>query len=114
MKRESTGQEKRFVNDMTHKELIPQIHKQLIQFNIKKTNHPIKKWAGDLNKHFFKDNIQMSSWHMKRHSASLIIREMLIKTTMRYHFRTIRIHTTSSLSIHLLMDILVASRPWLL
>ena len=71
------------MNHISDKGLISKIHKGLtIQY--------IKKWTDDLTRYFSEEYIQVASRYMKRCLMLLIIREIQIKTTMRYRLIPVR------------------------
>ena len=82
MKRQPSEWENIIANETTDRRLISKIYKPLMQLNIRKMNSPIKNWAEDLSNRW--------STNMKRCSTSPIIREMQIKTIMRYHLTPVR------------------------
>ena len=61
VKRQPSEWEKIMANETIDKALISKIYKQLIQLNVRKTKNPVKKWEKDLNRHFSKEDIEMTN-----------------------------------------------------
>jgi hypothetical protein len=53
-------------------------------------NTPMKKWAHELNWEFSKEDVKAASKSMKKYSASLLIKEMQIKTTLSFHLTPVK------------------------
>ena len=90
VKRQPSEWEKIIAHETTDKGLIFKITSSSYNSIPEKQTIQSKSGKKDLNRHFFKEDIQMANKHMKRCSTLLIIREMQIKATMRYHLTPVR------------------------
>jgi hypothetical protein len=93
LKRPPTEWEKIFASYTSEKGLMTRIYRELKKLNSPQINDPIKKWTTELNRTFSKEEVQMAKKHMEKCSASVVIREMQIKTTLRFHLTPATIAT---------------------
>jgi hypothetical protein len=93
--------EKIFASYTSDKGLITRIYREIKKLNSPKINEPIKKWAMELNRTFSKEEIQMAKKDMKKCSPSLVIKEMKIKTTLRFHLTPVRIAIIKNTTINM-------------
>jgi hypothetical protein len=91
LKRQHTEWEKIFASYSSDKVLISRIFREL---SPQRTNTPRKKWAHELNREFSKEELQMASKYMKKCSTPLVIKEMQIKATLRFHLTPVRMAIT--------------------
>jgi hypothetical protein len=98
LKRTPTEWKMIFANYTSDKGLITRIYRELKHLNSPKINEPIKKWATELNRPFSKDEVQMAKKHKEKCSSSLAIKEMQIKTTLRFYLTPVRIASIKNIA----------------
>jgi hypothetical protein len=89
-KRPPTDWERIFTYLKSDRGLISNTYKELKKVDSRKSNNPLKRWGSELNKQFSPEEYRMAEKHLKKCSISLIIREMQIKTTLRFHLTPLR------------------------
>jgi hypothetical protein len=68
--------------------------------NSQRINDPMKKWANELSRAFSKEEVQMAKNHMKKYSIFLAIKEMKIKTTLKFHLTLVRMAIVKNTYTH--------------
>jgi hypothetical protein len=82
--------EEKFASYSSDKGLISRIYRELKKLSLQRINTPMKKWSHELRRELSKEEVQMASKYMKECLTSLVIKEMQIKTTLRFHLSTVR------------------------
>jgi hypothetical protein len=85
-----TDWEKNFTNLKSYRELISNIYKEVKKVDSRKPGNPTKILGTELKKEFSTEEYRMAEKHLKKCSTSLTIREMQIKTTLRFHLAPLR------------------------
>jgi len=91
-----TDWEKIFINPTSNSGLISKIYKEPKKLNSRRPNKPISKWSTQLNKEFLTEESQMAEKHLNKYLASLVIRKMQIKITLKFHLTPIRMANTKN------------------
>ena len=85
-----------FAKHISEKRTVSKIYKELLK---PYSNNPIKNLAKELNRHLTKEDTQMANKPMKRCLTLYDIREMQIKTTVRYYCTPIRMAKKQTLNM---------------
>jgi hypothetical protein len=71
------------------------IYRELKKLTLQGIDNPVNKWTNDLNRYFTKE-VQIANKYIKKSSTFLVIKEMQIKMTLRFHLTQIRMAVTNN------------------